>query len=80
MQEIYAIELLNSQIQNLRKLPFFIQIIPKIDFQDIKDNHVTFLKEIYAIFLKYIEAMDAVKLKEGLAISMEISSACNKYL
>jgi methionyl-tRNA synthetase len=40
----------------------------------------TFLKESFSIINKYVEAMDAVKIKEGLSIAMELSSHCNKFI
>ncbi|KZO96607.1 methionyl-tRNA synthetase [Calocera viscosa TUFC12733] len=44
------------------------------------DVDAAFVKDINALFTSYIDSMDAVKLRPGLAIVMQISSRGNQYL
>ncbi|KZT51735.1 methionyl-tRNA synthetase [Calocera cornea HHB12733] len=44
------------------------------------DVDAAFVKDINALYTLYIETMDAVKLRQGLAITMQISSRGNQYL
>ncbi|EJU04590.1 methionyl-tRNA synthetase [Dacryopinax primogenitus] len=44
------------------------------------DVDAAFVKDINALFTVYIETMDSVKLRQGLALAMQISSRGNQYL
>lgn len=39
-----------------------------------------FVDSLLKKFAKYIELMEAVKLKDGLRTAMEVSSECNLYI
>ena len=38
------------------------------------------IAEIYADFVEYVSVMEKVEIKEGLRLSMQISSKINKYI
>lgn len=54
--------------------------IPKISQQDLTQLETDFLKVIDERYKKYLQVLEAVEIKEGLKIAMEISHLGNKYL
>ena len=50
------------------------------DISKINENDQKFINEIYKDFLEYVKAMEKVEIKEGLKISMQISSKINKFI
>ena len=45
----------------------------------VAPDDAQFLNKLNTIVVSYMEAMEAVKLKDGLKISMEYSGECNGY-
>ena len=60
----------------------YAKVIPEFVADDPTSvtNAEICLKEIYAEFINYVTAMEAVKIKEALKIAMGISNLCNKYM
>lgn len=54
--------------------------IPKITQESLTALETDFLKLIDQKYRKYLEALEAVEIKEGLKLAMEISHLGNKYL
>lgn len=51
----------------------------KVPKGTLQEPETKLWQEFKAIVHKYVEVMEAVKIKEGLKIAMEFSSACNVY-
>eukprot|EP00743_Colponemidia_sp_Colp-15_P002268 GILK01002458.1.p1 GENE.GILK01002458.1~~GILK01002458.1.p1 ORF type:complete len:998 (-),score=175.31 GILK01002458.1:102-3047(-) len=47
---------------------------------DLQQIDLTLFEQVHDIFKQYLDALEAVRLKEGLKLSMELSSIGNKYL
>jgi len=56
----------------------FKGIVPKYE-SDLHEADAKFLKDLKALFEKYIQLMEDVKLKDGIKTAMEYSSVCNVY-
>ena len=54
--------------------------IPKVAQEELTALETEFLKTIDERYKKYLQTLDAVEIKEGLKIAMEISHLGNKYL
>ena len=55
-------------------------MIPNLDQSKLTAEDKAFLSESLKITKSYMEALDDVRIKEGLAIAMALSSHCNKYI
>ena len=54
--------------------------IPQTTQESLTPLEIQFLKTIDERYRKYLQALEAVEIKEGLKIAMEISHLGNKYL
>ena len=57
----------------------FKKVIPGYPQGEKHEADITFMNSLFAKFNKYIELMEGTKLKDGLRITMEMSSDCNTY-
>lgn len=55
-------------------------MMPTVSLESLNDMDHDFLNTVEKKYMKYLDACDNVEIKDGLKISMEISSLGNKYL
>lgn len=76
----------NELLKNLGNLyNRVLQLCVKVDRVipepgELQPSDLSYLTTVYEKFNEYVAAMDAVHLKSGLQIAMQMSSLGNKYL
>lgn len=56
----------------------FTGVVPKYE-GELHETDATFFNDLKALFEKYINLLEDVKIKDGMKTAMELSSRCNVY-
>jgi len=57
----------------------FKGVLPAYDGEK-KEEDAAFIKELYQKFEEFLTFMEEIKIKDGLRVTMSVSSLCNAYL